>query len=515
MPEKLIKSTLIVSIMTMLSRILGLVRDMVIMSVFGAGGLTDAFLVAFKIPNFLRRLFSEGAFSQAFIPVLTEYKDSLTHQDVRILISKTAGALLLILSALTALVVAFAPQVISIFAFGFDPQSEKFTTAIDLLRVTFPYLLLITLTAFAGSILQSYQRFTISAFAPVLLNVCMIGGALYFAPFFDKPIMALGYAVAMAGLLQLVIHFPQLVQHRLLVAPSINFRHEGVQRILRLMLPAIFGVSVMQINMLINSIFASQLPDGSVSWLYTAERMSELPLGLIGVAIGTVILPNLSANVTQGDNKAFEATLDWATRWVVMIGLPASVALALISEVLMQALFMQGAFGLKDAMLSGQALQGLAGGILSFMLIKVFAPAFFARQQSQLPVKIGVIAIGINIILSLLFMAVCEQINLAPHTGLAFANTFASFVNAGLLYFYLHRARIFRFGSHWKKLIRQFGMANLAMAIALWQLVQYFPTYGSQGLRLLALGGICISGALVYGIVLLATGLRIQDLSVD
>lgn len=515
MSEKLAKSTAIVSIMTMLSRILGLVRDVVIMSVFGAGGLTDAFLVAFKLPNFLRRLFSEGAFSQAFVPVLTEYKNHLSHQDVRILISQTTGALLLILSALTALVVVFAPQVIGVFAFGFDPDSEKFSTATDLLRVTFPYLLLVTLTAFAGSILQSYQRFVVSAFAPVLLNMCMIVGALYIAPFFEKPIMALGYAVALAGLLQLVIHFPSLYRQKLLVAPSVNFKHEGVRKILRLMLPAIFGVSVTQINMLLNSVFASWLPDGSVSWLYTAERMSELPLGLIGVAIGTVILPSLSANATNDDSNAFSATLDWATRLVVLVGLPASVALLLISDVLIQALFLRGEFGLNDALMSGQALQGLAGGILGFMLIKVFAPAFFARQQSKLPVKIGLIAIGANVIFSGFLIFVFEKMHLAPHAGLAFANTLASLVNAGLLYFYLHKEKVFRFGSHWKKLAFQFGVANGAMALALWQMVQFFPTHSSQALRLLALGGICVGGAVVYGLVLLLAGFRVKDLKLD
>lgn len=510
MPQQLAKSTLIVSSFTMLSRLLGLLRDVVIMSVFGAGGMTDAFLVAFKLPNFLRRLFSEGAFSQAFVPVLTEYKNSSNHQDVRVLISQMTGALLLILSALTALVVVFAPHVIGVFALGFDPTSEKFSTATDLLRVTFPYLLLVTLTAFAGSILQSYQRFAVSAFAPVLLNVCMIIGALYIAPLFNKPIMALGYAVAGAGVLQLIIHFPQLFRQKLLVRPRMNFQHDGVKKILRLMLPAIFGVSVTQINMLLNSVFASTLPDGSVSWLYTAERMSELPLGLIGVAIGTVILPSLSANVT--DNKEFGATLDWATRLVVLVGLPASLALLLISNVLMQALFLRGEFTLNDAHMSGQALQGLAGGILGFMLIKVFAPAFFARQDSRLPVKIGVIAILANVIFSLVFMAVFKNINLAPHTGLALANTLASLVNAGLLYFYLHRQGIFRLGSHWKKLALQFGVANGAMALALWQMIGFFPPNGSQLLKLLALAGICVGGSVVYGVVLWLAGFRLKDL---
>lgn len=512
MSDKIIKSTLIVSVMTMLSRVLGLLRDMVIMGVFGAGGLTDAFLVAFKIPNFLRRLFAEGAFSQAFVPILSEYKTTASHYEVQVLVRKVAGALLLILSAFTALVVVFAPQVIGVFAFGFMGDEAKFSTATELLRVTFPYLLFITLTAFAGSILQSYEHFAMPAFAPVLLNVCMIIGALYLAPYFDKPIMVLGYAVAVAGILQLVIHFPQLFRRQLLLPPQLGFEHEGVQRILQLMLPAIFGVSVTQINLLFNSVFASFLQNGSVSWLYTAERLSELPLGLIGVAIGTVILPSLSASQTNADRKAFSTTLDWATRLVVLVGLPASVAMFMISDILVQALFMRGEFGRHDAYMSGLALQGLAGGILGFMLIKVFAPAFFARQESKLPVKIGMIAIVANIVFSLLFMVVFEKMHIAPHAGLAFANTLSSLLNAGLLYFYLHHHRIFRLGSHWKPLFIQLVLANIVMALALWQMVQYFPSDASQLARLLALAGICIGGALVYAVSLLLTGFRVNQL---
>ncbi len=242
--SKLFRSTMIVSSMTMLSRILGLVRDMVLMGVFGAGGLMDAFLVAFKIPNFLRRLFAEGAFSQAFVPVLSEYKERFSLQEVQILISRTSGALLMILSMLTVVVMLASPWVITLFAPGFADDPEKFNTASELLRLTFPYLLFISMTAFAGSILQSYGRFAAPAVAPVLLNLSMIAGALIFSPMFDKPIMALGYAVAIAGLLQFFIQLPQLYMQKLLVKPKVDFQHEGVRRILKLMLPAIFwGVS--------------------------------------------------------------------------------------------------------------------------------------------------------------------------------------------------------------------------------------------------------------------------------
>ncbi len=503
---------MIVSSMTMLSRILGLVRDMVLMSVFGAGGLMDAFLVAFKIPNFLRRLFAEGAFSQAFVPVLSEYKERFTLQEVQILISRTSGALLLILSLLTVVVIIAAPWVIHIFAPGFADEPEKFNTASELLRLTFPYLLFISMTAFAGSILQSYGRFAAPAVAPVLLNLCMISGALIFAPMFSTPIMALGYAVAIAGLLQFCIQLPQLWQQKLLVAPKIDFQHEGVKRILKLMLPAIFGVSVTQINLLLNTVLASFMISGSVSWLYAAERLSELPLGLIGVAIGTVILPSLSASEAKKDDVTFRKTLDWAARLIILVGLPAACALFVLSDVMMQSLFMRGEFTLRDAQMSGVALRSLSGGILGFMLIKIFAPAFFARQDTKTPVKIGVVAVIANIVLSLMFVLIFKQFDIPPHAGLALATSGASFVNAGLLYYFLHTRNLYRFGSHWKKLFIQFGSASALMVACLYAMLPYFPTDASQWHRIGILIIICIAGAGVYGISLLLMGFRPHQL---
>ena len=498
--------------MTMLSRILGLVRDMVLMGVFGAGGLMDAFLVAFKIPNFLRRLFAEGAFSQAFVPVLSEYKEKFTLTEVQLLISRTSGALMLVLSVLTVVVILLAPWVITLFAPGFADEPDKFATASELLRLTFPYLLFISMTAFAGSILQSYGRFAAPAFAPVLLNLCMIGAALIFAPMLTTPIMALGYAVALAGMLQFFIQLPQLLQQKLLVAPKIDFQHEGVRRILKLMLPAIFGVSVTQINLLLNTIFASLMIGGSVSWLYAAERLSELPLGLIGVAIGTVILPSLSASAAKQDDVSFRKTLDWAARLIVLVGLPASCAMFVLSDVLMQTLFMRGEFTLNDADMSGLALKSLAGGILGFMLIKIFAPAFFARQDTKTPVKIGIISVLANMAFSVVFIGLFYLLELPLHGGLALATTGASFVNAGLLYYVLHKRDAFRFGTHWGKLIAQFGGASGIMVASLYFMLPYFPTHEAQWQRIIALLIICSLGALVYAIVLLATGFRPSQL---
>nr|WP_289055078.1 murein biosynthesis integral membrane protein MurJ [uncultured Psychrobacter sp.] len=510
--SRLFRSTMVVSSMTMLSRILGLVRDVVLLGVFGAGGLMDAFLVAFKIPNFLRRLFAEGAFSQAFVPVLSEYKEKYSLQQVQILVSRTSGALLLVLSMLTVLVILIAPWVVTLFAPGFAEQPDKFAITAELLRLTFPYLLFISMTAFASGILQSYGRFAAPAFAPVLLNLCMIGGALIFAPMFDIPIMALGYAVAIAGLLQFLIQLPQLWQQKLLVAPKVDFKHEGVRRILKLMLPAIFGVSVTQINLLLNTVFASLMIGGSVSWLYAAERMSELPLGLIGVAIGTVILPSLSKSEAQKDDISFKKTIDWAARLIILVGVPASAALFILADVLMQALFLRGEFTLLDSQMSALALRSMAGGILGFMLIKIFAPAFFARQDTKTPVKIGIISVFANMIFSVVFIGIFYFLEMPLHGGLALATTGAAFVNAGLLYYILYQREIFRFGSHWKKLFAQFAIATSAMIAALYVMLPYFPTNEAQWQRIIALLVMCAVGAAVYGVVLLATGFRPRQL---
>lgn len=510
--SRLFRSTMVVSSMTMLSRILGLVRDVVLLGVFGAGGLMDAFLVAFKIPNFLRRLFAEGAFSQAFVPVLSEYKEKYSLQQVQILVSRTSGALLLVLSMLTVLVILIAPWVVTLFAPGFAEQPDKFAITAELLRLTFPYLLFISMTAFASGILQSYGRFAAPAFAPVLLNLCMIGGALIFAPMFDTPIMALGYAVAIAGLLQFLIQLPQLWQQKLLVAPKVDFKHEGVRRILKLMLPAIFGVSVTQINLLLNTVFASLMIGGSVSWLYAAERMSELPLGLIGVAIGTVILPSLSKSEAQKDDVSFKKTIDWAARLIILVGVPASAALFILADVLMQALFLRGEFTLRDSQMSALALRSMAGGILGFMLIKIFAPAFFARQDTKTPVKIGIISVFANMIFSVVFIGIFYFLEMPLHGGLALATTGAAFVNAGLLYYFLYQREIFRFGSHWKKLFAQFAIATSAMIAALYVMLPYFPTNEAQWQRIIALLVMCAVGAAVYGVVLLATGFRPRQL---
>ncbi|MEX5426305.1 murein biosynthesis integral membrane protein MurJ [Acinetobacter radioresistens] len=507
------RSTFIVSAMTMLSRVLGLVRDVVLLNVFGAGKDFDTFVVAFRIPNFFRRLFAEGAFSQAFIPVLTEYKTSRTHAEVQILISRVFGCLLTVMTLLTFIAMVAAPAILYIYAPGFHDDPAKFDLAVDMFRLTIPYLMFMSLTAFASSILNSYGSFSTPAFSPVLLNVAMIAGAWWLTPYMAEPIMALGWAVVVAGILQLAIQIPELWRKKLLIPPKVDFKHEGVERILKLMLPALFGVSVTQINLLLNTIWASFMQDGSVSWLYSAERMTELPLGLIGVAIGTVILPSLSARHAEQDQTKFRGMLDWAARVIMLVGIPASIALFMLSTPIIQALFERGEFTWEDTRMTALALQCMSAGVIAFMLIKVFAPGFYAQQDTKTPVRVGLIAVATNAILNVVFIGFFKLINWhAEHMALALASSGSALANAGLLYYYLHKRNIFRFGSHWKKLFIQFVVANTVMATALWFGLQWYKGELSQWLRVAEVAGLCIVGVLAYAIGLLLSGFHPRQL---
>lgn len=507
------RSTVIVSAMTMLSRVLGLVRDIVLLNVFGAGKDFDTFVVAFRIPNFFRRLFAEGAFSQAFIPVLTEYKTSRTHTEVQILISRVFGCLATVMTTLTMVAIIAAPLIMYIYAPGFHSDPEKFALATDMFRLTIPYLLFMSLTAFASSILNSYGSFSTPAFAPVLLNAAMIAGALWLTPYMAEPIMALGWAVIIAGILQLAIQIPELWRKNLLIPPKIDFKHEGVDRIMKLMLPALFGVSVTQINLLLNTIWASFMQDGSVSWLYSAERMTELPLGLIGVAIGTVILPSLSARHTEQNPEKFCGMMDWAAKVIVMAGLPASIALFMLSTPIIQALFERGQFTFEDTQMTALALQCMSGGVIAFMLIKVFAPGFYAKQDTRTPVRVGLMAVAANAILNVIFIGFFKLIDWeAEHMALALASTGSAMVNAGLLYYYLHKRDIFRFGAHWKKIFLQFMFANVVMIAALAYALSWYNADVSQWMRVVEVVILCVVGVVAYVAALLVAGFRPRHL---
>ncbi|WP_245601022.1 murein biosynthesis integral membrane protein MurJ [Marinobacterium jannaschii] len=495
--------------MTMLSRILGLVRDVVVASYFGASGSADAFFVAFKIPNFLRRLFAEGAFSQAFVPVLSEYRSQRDLGAVQALVNAVAGTLGSVLILITALAVLGAPLLAMLFAPGFYLEGgEKFDLAVDMLRITFPYLLLISLTAFAGAILNSYGRFAVPAFTPVLLNLSLIGSAVLLSPLFDPPVLALAWGVMIAGIVQLMFQLPFLSQLRLLPVPAIQRDHEGVKRILKLMVPALFGVSVTQINLLLDTVLASFLQTGSVSWLYYSDRLAELPLGVFGIAIATVILPSLSRKHAEKSPQHFAGTLDWAMRMVLLIGLPAATALFLLSEPLLITLFHYGALQERDILMAAMSLRAYAVGVLAFMLIKVLATGYFSRQDTRTPVKIGIQAAVANMVFNLILIGPLQ------HVGLAAATSMSAFLNAGLLLYGLLKSGVFSWQPGWAAALGRMLAANGAMIMVVLLMVPATEQWLSWPIadRALQMTLLVLAGVGAYLITLLLLGLRMRHL---
>ncbi|MBN2646336.1 MAG: murein biosynthesis integral membrane protein MurJ [Thiotrichales bacterium] len=455
--KRILKAAATVGAMTLLSRILGFVRDMVIARYFGASAGADAFFVAFKIPNFFRRLFAEGAFSQAFVPVLAEAKEQRGHAAVQQLVNAISFRLGGILLLLTAFGVFGSSLWMWVFAPGFADDPEKFQLAADMLAITFPYLLLISLVAFSSAIMNTYNRFAVPAFTPVFLNLVLIVFAIAVSPHLDIPVMALAWGVLVAGVVQLLFHLPFLYKLNLLPHPS-RKSDPGVSEVKRLMLPALFGVSVAQINLLVDTILASFLVTGSVSWLYYSDRLMEFPLGVFGVALATVVLPGLSKKAANSDWQGFEQDLDFALRLVFLIGVPAMLGLLLLAQPLLVTLFFYGAFTAQDVQMSSLSLMAYSFGLLGFILVKILAPAFYARKEMKTPVKVAVVALLTNIVLNLLL------IGPFAHVGLAAATSISAFVNAGLLYWYLRRQQVFTPSQGWGKLILQIGLATALMA---------------------------------------------------
>ena len=495
--------------MTMISRVLGLIRDVVVAGYFGASGASDAFFVAFKIPNFLRRLFAEGAFAQAFVPVLSEYRSQRDLTAVQFLVNRTAGSLGFVLLLVTLLGSIGSPLLAMLFAPGFYLSgSESFGLAADMLRITFPYLMLISLTAFCGAILNSYERFAVPAFTPVLLNVCLIGSAFYLSPLFDPPIMALAWGVLMAGTVQLLFQLPFLARLRLLPVPQAGWKDEGVRRILKLMLPALFGVSVAQINLLLDTVLASFLQTGSVSWLYYSDRLAELPLGVFGIAIATVILPSLSRKHAEKSGDEFAKMLDWAVRMVLLIGIPSAVALILLAEPLLTTLFHYGEMTDRDVSMAAMSLRAYGLGLLAFMLIKVLAPGYFSRQDTKTPVKIAVKAMVANMVFNLILVFPLA------HAGLALATALSAFMNAGWLLHGLIKQGVFKWQSGWLKWSLQLVCANALMAAVVLLFAPAASDWLSAGLwqrvewMLLLVAG----AVLVYCASLILSGVRMRHL---
>jgi len=508
MTKKMLKSTATVSGMTLLSRILGFVRDMVVARIFGAGMATDAFFVAFKIPNFMRRLFAEGAFSQSFVPVLSEYKTQREHDETKRLADDVAGTFGAVLLLITIIGVLAAPVLIAIFAPGFIDEPGKYDLATDMLRFTFPYIFFISLTAFAGGILNTYGRFGVPAFTPVLLNLVLISCALWLAPKMDEPIMALAWGVFFAGMAQLLFQLPFLAKLKLLPRPRFNRKSEGVQKIKALMIPAIFGSSVAQINLLLDTLIASFLVTGSVTWLYFSDRLVEFPLGVFGIALATVILPNLSRQHAAASTEAFSRTLDWALRWVLIVGTPAMVGLFLLAGPMLTTLFQYGEFSPHDVEMATRSLMAYSIGLMGFILVKVLAPGFYARQDTKTPVKIGIIAMVSNMVMNLILVFPLA------HAGLALATSLSAFLNAFLLFRVLRREGVYNPEAGWMKLMMQVLLANLVMAALLWwgagDLQAWFAWSGWQRAMQLLLW--IAAGAVLYFAVLLLSGVKFRQL---
>ena len=416
----------VVASMTALSRVSGFARDIVLSHFFGAAGIADAFFVAFRVPNFFRRLFAEGAFAQAFVPVLAEYRGAERAALDRFTRAVT-GNLLVVLTLVSVAGVLGAAGLAVLFAPGFVGDDERLPVTTAMLRITFPYLAFISLTAYAGALLNSFHRYAVPAFTPVLLNAVLIAAALVAAPAFDEPVMALAWGVLAAGAVQLLFQFPSLARLHLLQPPRVDWADPGVRKVRRLFLPAAFAASVNQINGLIGGILASLLATGSISWLYYADRLMELPIGLVAVALGTVLLPNLSRLHADDDARGFAATLDWGLRMGLLFGVPAATALFVLAVPLVATIFQHGAFSPRDTAMAAAALQAFAVGLPALVLVKIAAPGFFARQDTRTPFHYAAASVAVNVATGLALFWWLH------HVGLALATSVAAIVNAALL----------------------------------------------------------------------------------
>ncbi|MEJ2143058.1 MAG: murein biosynthesis integral membrane protein MurJ [Gammaproteobacteria bacterium] len=511
----LLRSTFTVSSMTMLSRVMGLIRDMVFTRLFGAGIATDAFLVAFKIPNFLRRLFGEGAFSQAFVPVLNEVKTKEGKEAVANLSSNVVGTMAWALFLLTVIVVIAAPLVVMVIAPKYYSDPARFYLTSAMLMVTFPYILFISLTALAGGILNTYGTYWVPAFTPVFLNLSLIGSAYWLSPHMQIPVVAMAWGVFVAGVIQLAFQIPFLARLGVLRWPKWGWKNPGVQKVWRLMLPGIFGSSVMQINLMFDVIIASFLVAGSITWLYVADRMVELPLGVFGVALATVILPNLSQKHAEGDPHNFSRMIDWALRWVLIIGLPAAVGLAVLAIPILSTLFLYGDFSAFDVKMASYSLYAYSFGLLGFILVKVLAPGYFARQDTRTPVRIGIMAMVVNMVFNVIFVFGMIKLGIVgAHAGLALATTVSSFFNATLLYRGLRKDGVYKLQPGWLKLLFQTGLAVFIMGLVLFYFTGDTAEWqgASAGQRALHLAGLIGLGGAVYFITLWLSGWRFASL---
>ena len=505
----LLKALATVSGLTFLSRILGLVREMLIANLFGAGLVTDAFNVAFRLPNLLRRLFAEGAFSQAFVPILSEYKSQRGEAETHALINHVASLLGLIVMLVSVLGVIAAPWIIHATAGGFANQPEKFALTVELTRITFPYIFFMAMVALSAGVLNTWSRFSIPAFTPVLLNLSFIGMALFAAPHFDEPVKALAWGAFIGGALQLGLQIPALARIGMFPRFAISLKDPGVMRILKLMGPATLGVSVAQISLLINTAFASWLPTGSVSWLNYADRLMEFPMGILGAALGTILLPSLSKMKAQNDMAGFSATLDWGLRIALLLTAPAAVGMMLLAVPLAATLFQHGAFTAADTLKTHEALMTYSVGLLGLILVKILAPAFYSRQDIRTPLKYALISLATTQLLNLLFIFVLDL----RHAGLALSISLAATLNASLLYYGLRQRQAFTPQSGWLLFSAKLLVALAVLAGVLWLTMGSRADWLNQNSlwRVSHLAMVMAAGMSAYFASLFAMGFRLRD----
>ncbi|XZQ55501.1 MAG: murein biosynthesis integral membrane protein MurJ [Arsenophonus sp.] len=503
----LLKSLVTISSITILSRVLGFIRDAIITRFFGADSSTDAFFVAFKLPNLLRRIFAEGAFSQAFIPILAEYKNKQDVDDTRTFISYISGLLILILTIVILVEILIAPWIIYITAPGFINTPDKFNLTVHLLRITFPYIFLISLVSLAGAILNSWNRFSIPAFAPIFLNISMIISILLLTPYFKPPIIALAWGVFIGGILQLLYQLPFLQNINMLVLPRISFCNKGVYRVIKLMSSSIIGVSVSQISLIINTIFASFLQSGSVSWIYYADRLIEFPTGVLGVALGTILLPSLAKSFSNGDHKEYQRLMDWGLRLSFLLVLPCAIALIILAQPLTVSLFQYGNFTSYDALMTQRALIAYCIGLIGLIIVKVLASGFYSRQDIKTPIKIAIITLILTQLMNFIFIGPLKHVGLALSIGLA-----ACF-NALMLYWQLRRKKIFIPLFGWRKFFFKLFSALIIMISVLLMVLNFMPIWenGDMLMRIIRLLSVVFLGIITYFAALFLFGFRLRD----
>ena len=512
MSSSILKSTSIAGLMTLLSRVSGLIRDIVFANLLGDRDAADVFFVAFRIPNFFRRITAEGAFSAAFVPVFTDFRQHRSAEDNRRFVQLMTGRFGFALLLISIAGVLLSPWLVKLLAWGFQDQPEKFALTVQATRITFPYLFFISLVAMAAGMLNTCGRFAAPAATPVLLNLCLIFTALVLAREFADPPIGLAVGVLIAGLVQLLFQLPFLKKENLSIRPRYRWREgdetgrKGVIEVLQLMIPAIFGSSVAQLNVLINTMLASLLAAGSISWLYYSDRLMEFPVGVFGLALGTVMLPNLSKKHSNNAIESFGRTLDWGMRWVWLICLPATVALVVMAKPLIATIFFHGDFSENGVYQSAASLVAFSMGLIPIVLVKVLANGFYARKNTRTPVRIGVIAVAVNIIVSLLLFRVLH------HVGLALATSIAALVNAGLLYSVLVREGVLRWQPGWLVLLLRIGFASAMMGLLLYFGIGDIQPWLDQPVlqRVLRTAFWVSAGALCYFLVLFGSGFRLK-----